>query len=336
LRIVFGAGFQAASEQMGQLLVLYAASTGIYALAVVLMAYEMSRRLANTGLVQLVFSGAIVAGITLFHTSLRDVVIVQLVAMIVLLVTVCLPFFRVVRVAVAGSSSSIPVTATSQWTTGSALTLNNSAPGMKLVRPVPETEVIAEFLRSEFHHAEFDRDRERFQRWVADPDVSNDAENALRRALLFRRRETMWRELPPDTEWWQVEVTTEDLKRIRVFPRAQWRRIAAGDFLLTNIVERVHGGQVRRGTRTAAFLKKLLAFSAKLREQEDGSAILLIGVDQEQPLTIIEGNHRMTAAMLASPEIALKRFRYLCGFSPRMTECCWYQTKPDYAVALCP
>lgn len=324
LRAVFGAGFQAASQRMGSLLVLYAAATGTYALAVVLMAYEMSRRLANTGLVQLVFSAAIVGGITLFHSTLHDVVVVQLVAMVVLLVTVSLPFFRVQRVAVAGAPVSMSVTVP-QWATGPASAIDTSAP-IRPRRRVTESEVIAEFLRSEFHHAEFDRDRDRFRRWVSNPDVNNDAENALRRALLFRRRETMWRELPPDTEWWEVELTTEGLGRIRVFPRAQWRKIAAGDFLLTNIMQRVHAGQVRNGTRAAAFLKRLLAFSEKLRDEHDGSAILLIGIDQQQPLTIIEGNHRMTAAMLASPEVALKRFRFICGFSPRMTECCWYQT----------
>jgi hypothetical protein len=30
--------------------------------------------------------------------------------------------------------------------------------------------------------------------------------------------------------------------------------------------------------------------------------------------------------MLVSPATALKQFRYFCGFSPRMNECCWYQT----------
>jgi len=34
----------------------------------------------------------------------------------------------------------------------------------------------------------------------------------------------------------------------------------------------------------------------------------------------------MTAAALVSPESLHRRFRFLCGFSPRMAECCWYQT----------
>jgi hypothetical protein len=73
---------------------IYACSTACYALSVVLMAYEMSRRIANTGWLQLVFSGALIAGISLFHSSLREVVVVQLSLMVTLLVTVSLPFFR--------------------------------------------------------------------------------------------------------------------------------------------------------------------------------------------------------------------------------------------------
>ena len=53
--------------------------------------------------------------------------------------------------------------------------------------------MIAEFLRNEFHHREFDEDRGKFQPLVEDPDLGSPAENALRRALLFRRRGALWR-----------------------------------------------------------------------------------------------------------------------------------------------
>jgi len=90
VHFVFGAGFREAEP----LLSLYAAATGCYALSVVLMAYEMSRRIANTGWLQLVFSGLLVLGISLFHATLREVVVVQVVLMVALLVAVSVPFFR--------------------------------------------------------------------------------------------------------------------------------------------------------------------------------------------------------------------------------------------------
>ena len=96
LRAVFGSGFQIGGGMDG-LLSLYAAATGCYSLGVVLMAYEMSRKIANTGWMQLAISGAIFVGINLFHNTLREVVVVQLVLMVVLLMIVSLPFFRTAR-----------------------------------------------------------------------------------------------------------------------------------------------------------------------------------------------------------------------------------------------
>jgi hypothetical protein len=71
---------------------------------------------------------------------------------------------------------------------------------------------------------------------------------------------------------------------------------------------------------------KLRSLSHELSTAQEHSAVLLIGIDETWPLTIIEGNHRLTAATLVSPAEVPTRFRFLCGFSPRMRECCWYQT----------
>ena len=79
------------------LLAIYATATAIYSVSVVLMAYEMSRKIANTGWLQLLFSGLMVVGISLFHQSLHQVIMVQIVLMSTLLLTVSLPFLRSMR-----------------------------------------------------------------------------------------------------------------------------------------------------------------------------------------------------------------------------------------------
>jgi len=58
------------------------------------MSYEMSRRIANTGWLQLVFSGILVLAIGAFHRTLRDVIVVQVVLMATMLILVSYPFFR--------------------------------------------------------------------------------------------------------------------------------------------------------------------------------------------------------------------------------------------------
>ena len=311
LRAVFGPGFRAARVGLDSLLMLYAAATGAYALSVVLMAYEMSRKLANSGWVQLAFSGMILIGISVFHATLYQVVVVQLVLMVGLLIASAIPFFR------------MPVAIVEEAVETTGVTAATCTGRLRRLHQVTEAEVIAAFLRAEYHHSEYQPDRERFVEVAFSSDFSNEAENALRRALLFRRRGTMWRELPADTEWFEVELGVNDIENLRVFPRAQWRKLASGSFVLKQILERIREG--RFTGRTGQFIETIRQFSELLQRRLDRSSILLIGIDEAQPLTIIEGNHRVTAAALADPQL-VQQFRFYCGFSPRMTECCWYQT----------
>ena len=88
--VIFGSRF----VETGWLLALYATATGLYSLSVVFIAYEMSRRIANTGWLQLMFSGALVLGICFFHGSLREVIMVRVILMAIMLVLVSLPFLR--------------------------------------------------------------------------------------------------------------------------------------------------------------------------------------------------------------------------------------------------
>jgi hypothetical protein len=197
-------------------------------------------------------------------------------------------------------------------------------PGFSKVRRVHEPEVIAEFLRAEFYQPEFDRYREEFGSVVANADLMDARQNAIRKALLFRRRGRLWRELPDDTQWWEIELQPADLPRIRAFPRKQWRRFAEGDFYLTRMVARIRTTVESR--ERDWFSEKVRSVAADLQDNRVPNAVLLIGVDERSPLTIIEGNHRMAAAMLVTPETVSHQFRFYCGLSPRMTRCCWYQT----------
>jgi O-antigen/teichoic acid export membrane protein len=307
-RTVLGAGFPLdRGVPYSSLLGLYAATTGIYALGVVLMSYEISRKIGNVSWLQLGFSGAIILGIYIFHGTLQHVIVVQLVVMMMLLMAVSVPFFRAQTRAERVSQAAV---------LDSAVTLK--------LRSVAEDEAIAEFLKSEFYQPEFDRYRDRFAHIVENPDISNSRENTIRRALLYLRRGRLWRELPPDTEWWEVELHSSDLNRIRVFPRNHWRGLAEGNFYLADMLDRI---RERVGSNSPEqYVAKLRSLSAEMANGVNHGSVLLIGIDDAGPLTIIEGNHRMAAASLVVPDKIHRCFRFLCGFSPRMNECCWYQT----------
>ena len=195
---------------------------------------------------------------------------------------------------------------------------------MKKIRRATEAEVIAEFLKNEFYEEEFHHDRDRFENLVMDADITDEQQNALRRALLFRRRGHMWRELPRDTQWWEIQLEAQDLDKVFVFPRAHWRTLADGDFRLPLVVDRIRAR--RFPGKIADFISKIQSLSYHLRFATGATSVMLIGIDESQPMVIIEGNHRLTAALLNSPALLENRFRVYFGVSPRMTQSCWYRT----------
>jgi hypothetical protein len=155
------------------------------------------------------------------------------------------------------------------------------------------------------------------------PNFDDGNENAKRRALLFIRHLALWREIPNGTQWYEVEVNEPDLDHIRVFPRAQWRKLARGNFSITEVVENL---QEHRYTLEAPFLSKIASIGDELAKgTPEFGAVILIGLDENRPLAVLDGNHRLVAALLASPK-RLQKLRFICGLSPRMTECCWYNT----------
>jgi O-antigen/teichoic acid export membrane protein len=285
------------------LLTQYALMTGIYSIAVVIMMYEISRRTGIAAWVQLGASVMLAAAIWRYHDSLYQVILVQVFVMGGLLVVVTIPLLQ--------DQDEVEPPPT-------------TAEPLKRLRPVPEDEIVAEFLRGEFYHPEFDPYRRDFKRLVEQADLDDAQENFIRRALLFRRRGRLWRELPVGMEWWEVELKASDLSRLRSFPRNDWRRFAAGGFYLAEMIGRIRA-ELTRG-QSSRFLKKLGEIATDLQQSHVPDAVLLIGIDGYHPLTIVEGNHRMAAALLTMPESAHRRFRFYCGLSPNMNLCCWHHT----------
>jgi O-antigen/teichoic acid export membrane protein len=302
----FGSGFSVSGDYgLPYLLSMYAVTTILYCLSVVIITYEMAYKIANTSWVQLAFSGVIIAALCRFHSSLREVIWVQLILMIVLLVIVAVPFIL----------TSLADARAAEGTIGAA--------PVRILRHISEAEVIAEFLKSDFHSPAFHEYRQALSDLVTAPDLNDPAENAKRKALLFIRHLALWKELPAETEWFEVELRPSELHRIRVFPRAQWRKVARGNFSLTAVAERMLRN---RHAIDPSFRGKIEAIGDRVSSDDpDLGAVILIGLGESDPLTVLDGNHRLMAAVLASPD-KVTRLRFLCGLSPRMTECCWYNT----------
>ncbi len=270
-----------------------------------MITYEMSYKIANTSWIQLLFSGVVIAGICLFHSSLRQVILVQLVLLSVLFVLVVLPFLT--------DALSNPYKHQE----------HGVFQPVRLIRHASEDEVIAEFLKSDFDTPVFRDYHEALGDIVMHPDLDNPSENAKRRALFFIRHRALWSEIPAGTEWYEIELNLSDLAQIRVFPRAQWKNIAQGHFSILEVAESM---KKRESVIDDKFFVKLTEIGDRLGQEDHGiGPVVLIGISETEPLTILDGNHRLVAAILASPN-RVNKLRVLCGLSPKMMECCWYNT----------
>jgi O-antigen/teichoic acid export membrane protein len=305
-RALFGPGFEIVGKyNLPYLLSLYAIMTVVYSLSVVIITFEMSYKIANARWVQLAFSGVVIAGICCFHSSLHEVILVQLVLMIILLFPVALPFLI------------------DSLTDPRDLLLNGIPQPIRVIRRVSEDEVIAEFLKSDFQNPAFLDHQESMRDVVMNPNLDDADDNAKRRALLFIRHFALWNEIPIGTEWCEVEVNEADLGHIRIFPRAQWRKLARGNFSINEIVQAM---RTRGHAVDARFVAKIASIGDQLLQEDSGfGAVVLIGVNESESLRVLDGNHRLVAAMLASPS-RLEKLRFMCGLSPQMIDCCWYNT----------
>lgn len=193
---------------------------------------------------------------------------------------------------------------------------------MKKLRKISEDEVVAQFLRYEFYQEEFHQDREQFEPMVLHPDLSNPEEAAIRRALLLRRRRNVWLELPSDTQWFEMEMEPEDLPRMRVFTRGFWAEMTGDNHHLLDFVERVRSH--RLSPLAYRHLTKVQSVRYRLRESGEVSTVLLLSSNEHSPITIMEGNNRLTAVLLDSFDLWRSRFRFFVGLSPQMDRCVFY------------
>jgi hypothetical protein len=303
----FGKGFFLSGRyDLSYLMEMYGITTVFYCLSVVLITYEMAYKIANTGWVQLAFSGAMIGGICLFHGSLHQVIWVQLVLMASLLLVVAIPFLIQTLRPQAPAAVEEP------------------GRSLRILRRISEDEVIAAFLHGEINNPAFHGYADILHDIIVSPNCEDPIENAKRRALLFIRHFSLWKELPRGTEWYEIQLRREDLGQIRVFPRAQWRQLGKGsDYSITRIADCM---QNRPLGESDNFQAKIAALRDRLLSEEAGlGTVLLIGLNENEPLTVLDGNHRLLAAMLASGD-QVERLRVLCGLSPRMSSCCWYNT----------
>lgn len=163
---------------------------------------------------------------------------------------------------------------------------------MKIIKQISIEEVVLEWLQAEWYKSYYDDLRKQYNYLVVDPHLTDSKENALRKDILFRVRHNIIAALYNLSVTWQrVSLETADIARLFIIPASDWYTITGKTFQLQNVPQQVEEDLVGHKASILHQLEKLQ------KGEKLNNKIIVIG-SSEDNLTIIEGNHRMSALMM--------------------------------------
>jgi hypothetical protein len=199
------------------------------------------------------------------------------------------------------------------------------ASSMRLVQAISEDEMVAVFLRGEVGSPRYGHVILQILRresldgsLVEEPDLSNLAANGARRRILaeyrgFGRDADVFSGFPNDVQWYRGLVTPEELTKVRYIDYDYWNELSGGSRLVVDAVERIKQGIEIFGVSNdgICYVAGLIAAGESPPEP------ILVGKDEQSPLTILEGHMRITAYLMSSESLP-DELPVVVGFSPTM------------------
>jgi hypothetical protein len=197
---------------------------------------------------------------------------------------------------------------------------------MRLLGPSSEAEMVALFLRTELPAAR-SRDGLRallerhglHERFVTDPDLSDDAENQARLELLtghrgYRTRTELFDGFPDDVRWQWKAITPAELARVRYIDYDYWVEPSGGTRLAADAAPRIRAGAAPFGVPSewALGMAQAVADGARF------PPLILVTTAPGDDLVVLEGHARLTAFMLSRDRLP-SELRVLVGSSSTVT-----------------
>ncbi|MBI3933216.1 MAG: hypothetical protein HY316_00900 [Acidobacteria bacterium] len=187
---------------------------------------------------------------------------------------------------------------------------------MQAIRSVTDDEVYHQFLKSEFDCLD-PESQNKIRPFVLNPDFNDILQNFWRRKVLYGRRWPLLAQLPDPVEWRFGTQEYTDLEHLYIIKNCGWDVICPSNLLRT--VRYPEGCPLDRKVRIERILPQVA-------RSDFDRTLILIGVEADGPYTILDGNHRAVAMLLASREGKLRdaNIPLFLGLSPRMRSCFWY------------
>lgn len=191
---------------------------------------------------------------------------------------------------------------------------------MRVIRPISEAEVVAEFLRAEWDSPRFGgtlRALARDEALVTTPRLDDEAENAARAALLdehrgWLRRDGLFLGLPLEIDWFTASFTREEVLDILYIDWEWWLELSGGSRRPRDAARLIRTRE--DPDSIAAYNEPVLASATRLIAVTD---------PERSRVVLMEGHSRLTAYALF-PERVPDDVDVLLGVSPRVAEWCQF------------
>lgn len=195
---------------------------------------------------------------------------------------------------------------------------------MKLLTQIPESKMVATFLKAEYSSERFSGELKKImQKLSADakiittPDLKDEHENHVRAQVLgdyrgYKQNRNIFTGFPHDLIWYAAALERKEIGSLNYVDYSYWNELTDHTHLVKDAVKNIQKGKVVFGVPNDRFL----AVAEKIKQGEHNfEPMILWGKDEHSPLTILEGHLRATAFGLAG-EQAPKAIRVIVGLTP--------------------
>jgi hypothetical protein len=182
---------------------------------------------------------------------------------------------------------------------------------MKLLKEIPESAMVAAFLKAEFSSIRF-RDKLKAamktrgvtEMVITDPNLEDKRENQLRSQVLgdyrgYGQNREVFEGIPADLIWYKAELTGDEVGDLHYIDYNYWNELTNGTHRVSDGVASIDRGNIVFNVSNDRFytLADEILSGAHVFE-----AIILWGKSKESVFTILEGNLRATAFGLAGKD----------------------------------
>lgn len=194
---------------------------------------------------------------------------------------------------------------------------------MKVLSKVSQEDFELQFLSAEWYKDVYDEVRERFDRLITRPDITNCQENLLRKELLWKWRYPLLGRLPLEIEWQTISLDIDEFENLLVIREIGWENTFGIGKNLREVAQAIKDNVEDKGGVRFDIVEDI---KGNIGKYEFNEKLILIASGLQPPLTIVEGNHRAVAFELKSIESGETKHiptEFLLGVSPEMIKSPW-------------